>query len=145
MLGRRLQQPVPSPKIGAHAPQPRKTVQRYEVVSNDPFDMEPRQDGAWVYFEDAAAAQREMNWVDEAPTVDGYYWLQRDDNEPIIVKVWDAASGVVDCGAMVSFTGSDWDRDVLEVTRESQCRWIGPLKEPPSTASASSAKPPAQP
>lgn len=120
-------------------------MQRYEVVSNDPFDMEPRPDGAWVYFADAAAAQCEMRWVDEPPTADGYYWLQRDDNEPIIVKVWNAACGVVDCGAMVAFTGSDCDRDVLELTSEARCRWFGPLKAPPATASASSATPPARP
>lgn len=71
-----------------------------------------------------------MNWSEQPPTRDGYYWLARTGKETTVVKVWDSEAGIVDNGARVTFVGDYLDRDLLEVTSEWHCRWAGPLKPP---------------
>ena len=68
-----------------------------------------------------------MNWTKRVPAVDGYYWLRRAGEHDTIVKVRDVGAGLVEFGAMVAWTGSDWDTSLCEVLKKWQCSWAGPL------------------
>ena len=69
-----------------------------------------------------------MNWTKETPTANGFYWLRRGDEEGTIVLIRDIEDGLVECGAMIVWLGTDWDSSLCEVIEKEACLWMGPLK-----------------
>lgn len=72
----------------------------------------------------------ELGWSQTTPNEDGFFWLRRPGERDTIVKVWDTKSGLVECGAMIAWVGSDWDMDLCEALAKWHCFWAGPILPP---------------
>jgi len=64
------------------------------------------------------------------PKENGYYWLRRKEHPDMIVKIWDIEEGIVEYGASVAWSGSDWDSSLCDVCQDETCLWSGPLVAP---------------
>jgi hypothetical protein len=60
-----------------------------------------------------------VKWTREKPTKPGFYWLRRQDDDDIVIRLWRWSTEEFS----VAFTGTDYDRDLGEVDG----LWAGPL------------------